>query len=53
MFSWLVFGDFDEILWNYEKSGSCLRREALINDFRDTLEECGLDDLGYMGSWFT
>ncbi|XWS23326.1 hypothetical protein CRYUN_Cryun28dG0003100 [Craigia yunnanensis] len=39
--SWLILGDFNEILWNLEKTGRSLRTE------------CGLEDLGFVGRWFT
>jgi len=50
---WLVLGDFNEILDHGEKLGRVLRREAQINVFQLTLEDCGLSDLGFFGPKFT
>ena len=50
---WLCFGDFNEILWNHEKSGNCLRRENQMAYFHSALEDCDLEDLGFLGKWYT
>ncbi|KAK1592432.1 hypothetical protein Q3G72_024855 [Acer saccharum] len=50
---WLVGGDFNEILCLAEKLGGGIRQEFLIDNFRMTLEECGLFDLGFSGPPFT
>jgi hypothetical protein len=50
---WLVFGDFNEILDHGEKMRRVLRREAQMDAFCLTLEECGLSDLGFTGPKFT
>lgn len=51
--TWLVMGDFNEILFSFEKKGSRLREERQMRDFREVLEECDLCDLGLSSSWFT
>ncbi|XVF44811.1 hypothetical protein PTKIN_Ptkin02bG0154200 [Pterospermum kingtungense] len=38
---WICFGDFNGILWSYEKSGN-LRMESQMEKFRHVLEDCGL-----------
>ncbi|KAA3457985.1 reverse transcriptase [Gossypium australe] len=50
---WLVVGDFNEILYSFEKSGGVPREQKRMEAFRDTLEECQLMDIGYSGVWFT
>ena len=50
---WCCFGDFNEILLDHEKSGGCLRREGQMVDFREALDKCKLDDLGFLGNWYT
>ena len=50
---WLCAGDFNEITKSHEKSGGRLRPFMQIKNFRDVLDECGLVDLGFMGSKFT
>jgi hypothetical protein len=46
-------GDFNEILFGYEKEGDNIRPQRCMQAFRDVLEECGLQDLGYCGDIFT
>ncbi|KAL8555482.1 hypothetical protein ACS0TY_003331 [Phlomoides rotata] len=43
---WLCLGDFNEILFNYEKRGGVPRRKSRMEDFRLCLERNGLMDLG-------
>lgn len=50
---WLVAGDFNEILCNAEKSGGPQRGGAPMARFRETLVDCGLSDMGFVGSRFT
>ncbi|KAA3466988.1 reverse transcriptase [Gossypium australe] len=50
---WLVAGDFNEILYSFEKKGGAPREQKRMDAFRDTLEECQLMDIGYSGVWFT
>ena len=50
---WLRFSDFNEIMWDFEKSGECSKRESQMKDFRKIVDECGLEDLRYRGPWFT
>lgn len=50
---WLVDGDFNEILSNSEKSGGPPRGAAPMARFRGALVDCGLSDMGFVGSKFT
>ena len=47
---WFCVGDFNEITAQFEKEGAALRRERQMEVFKETLEKCNLNDLGYMGS---
>lgn len=51
--SWVVIGDFNEIISSFKKKGGLLRLECQMEEFRTTLEDYGLNDLGYTGRWFT
>jgi hypothetical protein len=46
---WLLMGDFNEILFSDEKEGGNPRPQHYMQAFRDTLTECGLEDIGYSG----
>ncbi|KAL9680696.1 hypothetical protein QQ045_012475 [Rhodiola kirilowii] len=48
---WVVFGDFNEVLYSYEIRGG--RENWQMQNFRDALERCGLFDLGCEGYPFT
>ncbi|KAA3471027.1 reverse transcriptase [Gossypium australe] len=50
---WIVCGDFNEILYSFEKKGGLLREEEHIRIFYETLIECQLEDLGYTRHWFS
>ena len=50
---WLCAGDFNEITKQSEKVGGRLRPFSQMQNFREALDECGLMDLGYIGSPFT
>ncbi|KAA3480199.1 reverse transcriptase [Gossypium australe] len=52
-YPWMVCGDFNEIIYNFEKKGGLPRDEKKMEEFRQVLEECQLADLGYSGNWFT
>lgn len=51
--SWMCGGDFNENLHGYEKWGGAMRDENQMTGFRDTLEICGLEDLGFQGPSYT
>ena len=50
---WLCFGDFNAILHSSEKQSTRQPHIAKINAFREALESCQLEDLGYKGYTFT
>lgn len=50
---WLVIGDFNEALWDFEHMSATPRAEPHMVAFRDALEICGLVDLGFVGVPFT
>ncbi|KAL0356430.1 UNVERIFIED_CONTAM: hypothetical protein Sradi_4089900 [Sesamum radiatum] len=51
--AWLCAGDFNEILDQSEKEGGPLCPTWQIRNFRTTLDNCGLADLGFTGPPFT
>ena len=50
---WLCFGDFNAILHSLEKQSTKQPHIAQIDAFREVLEVCQLEDLGYKGYPFT
>ncbi|XP_024033484.1 uncharacterized protein LOC112095607 [Citrus clementina] len=50
---WLCFGDFNEVLHPYEKTGGNERELSLIRNDREALRDCNLVDMGYKGYPFT
>jgi len=50
---WLCMGDFIEIVAQFEKVGGRTRSESQMENFRATLHDCGLGDLGYKGPRYT
>lgn len=50
---WLVYGDFNEILYSFEKEKGLPRDERRMEAFRNTLVDCYLMDVGYLEGWFT
>ncbi|GMI79785.1 hypothetical protein HRI_001647800 [Hibiscus trionum] len=50
---WLVIGDFNELLFSFEKMGGLLRSQRQMDAFRMALDDCSLSDIGYQGRWFT
>ncbi|XP_052485232.1 uncharacterized protein LOC128040503 [Gossypium raimondii] len=44
---WLVCGDFNEILYSFEKKGGLPREKRRMEAFRKALEDCSLVDLSY------
>ncbi|KAH1075467.1 hypothetical protein J1N35_027795 [Gossypium stocksii] len=50
---WLVVGDFNEILFSFEKMGERIREERQMAAFRKALDYCELSDLGFVGHWYT
>jgi hypothetical protein len=50
---WLVMGDLNEILYAHEKEGGNVRPERFRQAFHDALDNCRLDDVGFVGDPFT
>jgi len=46
---WVVLGDFNEAIWQFEHFSATKRGEKQMEDFRDVLGLCGLQDLGFSG----
>jgi len=49
---WLVGGDFNEILFNYQKKGGRTKAQATLEAFHATLDMRNLFDLGFSGHDF-
>ena len=50
---WLVVGDFNEAMWDFEHQSETPRPAGQMINFQDALEACGLTDLGFSGHPFT
>ncbi|KAL5819042.1 hypothetical protein ACOSQ4_022884 [Xanthoceras sorbifolium] len=50
---WICGGDFNEILMDCEKDGGLPKQRRLLFNFREALDACGLQDLGFEGPLFT
>lgn len=50
---WLVMGDFNETLWQFEHFSKTPRNERQMQAFRDALHICELHDLGFKGLPYT
>ncbi|XP_074336391.1 uncharacterized protein LOC141673539 [Apium graveolens] len=48
-----VMGDFNDMLFGFEKVGGRPHPRYLLEGFNNTIMECGLEDLGFNGSAFT
>ncbi|KAK1650518.1 hypothetical protein QYE76_068323 [Lolium multiflorum] len=50
---WLCVGDFNEILFSWEKVGGAARPQSCMDNFKEALEVCELHDFGFVGDAFT
>lgn len=50
---WCVIGDFNDMMYTHEKRGGRSQPNSLLIGFTDTLQECGLVDLGFVGENYT
>ena len=50
---WLVIGDFNEIMSMSEKEGRSTRPQQQLASFVETINLCGLRDIGFVGPRFT
>lgn len=46
-------GDFNEVMWSFEKRGGNSKSWHSMKLFRDVVSHCGLLDLGFTGPSFT
>jgi len=46
---WIMVGDFNETMWQFEHFSSTKRGERQMEAFREALEFCGMHDLGFVG----
>jgi hypothetical protein len=46
---WMLIGDFNETMWQYEHFSETPRPERQMMDFREVLSHCDLHDLGFTG----
>lgn len=51
--AWMVAGDFNEAMWQFEHFSDTKRGERQMEQFRDVLAECDLKDLGFSGTPWT
>lgn len=50
---WFMGGGFNELLNNVEKQGGNPWPKRPMQNFKTTLDDCRLPDLGYTSNWFT
>ena len=50
---WMIFGDFNEILVASEKEGGNIRPQQYMQNFRDCVDDCGLQEIMSIGDPFT
>lgn len=46
---WMMIGDFNEAMWQFEHFSARRRPERQMMDFREVLSHCDLHDLGFTG----
>jgi len=46
---WVIMGDFNEVMWQFEHFSETRRNERRMEAFRDVLAECDMHDLGFTG----
>ncbi|KAI9186933.1 hypothetical protein LWI28_022445 [Acer negundo] len=50
---WVCLGDFNKVLDSSEKLGRVPKSFSSLSEFREVLDDYGLEDLGYVGHQFT
>lgn len=50
---WCIIGDFNDMMFAHEKVGRRRHPRFLLEGFSETVNECGLRDLGFVGNQFT
>jgi hypothetical protein len=51
--SWMLVGEFNEVMWSFEHLSSRCRPERQMQEFREVLEFCDVFDLGFSGVLWT
>lgn len=51
--SWVLIGDFNELMNNNEKLGGSARNESTFWDFRNMAENCKIKEIRCSGNWFS
>lgn len=49
---WCVVGNFNDLMFNHEKEGGRVHPRFLLEGFIEVVNDCGLIDLGFVGSVF-
>ncbi|KAK2656063.1 hypothetical protein Ddye_009115 [Dipteronia dyeriana] len=50
---WVCIGDFNKILCDNDKCGGVDRNWKSMSEIREALDDCGLEDMGFIGLSFT
>lgn len=50
---WCVVGDFIDMMFAQEKIGGRPHSRVLLDGFKETINDCGLMDMGFIGNEFT
>ncbi|VFQ90108.1 unnamed protein product [Cuscuta campestris] len=50
---WVVIGDFNDLLFQHEKRGPSPHPDCLLQGFGDALENCGLEQVPFVGYPYT
>jgi len=50
---WIIMGDFNELMWQFEHFSEMRRNERCMEAFRDVLDVCDMHDLGFSGTSWT
>lgn len=50
---WCCLGDFNEVLQAFEQDGGDVRSERQMEGFRNTITNCELQNMGFVGNKFT
>lgn len=48
-----MIGDFNDMMFMHEKEGNRVQPRGLLEGFKETIQDCELMDLDFVGSKFT
>ncbi|XP_022752251.1 uncharacterized protein LOC111300973 [Durio zibethinus] len=51
--AWMRFGNFNELTWDNKKSEKRLRPKHQMKAFKESVEDSGLTDMGFIGRWYS